>query len=133
MDWIYWTKLAHTLIFFLVSACILYVVYCGMTGKTNRYLIASLGIVLAVGAIYAINGFECPLATIVHQLAGRRDVPDIFFPDWFANKIMSVSTAIYLLGVVLVARNLYRDRRHRCRSSHDAPAIDAEPTRLKQS
>jgi hypothetical protein len=115
MDWIYWTKLVHTLIFFFASGCIVYVVYCGIVGKSNRYLIASLGIVFAIGVIYAINGFECPLATIVHQLAGRRDVPDIFFPDWFANEIMPVSTVIYLIGVVLVARNFYRNRKDRKR------------------
>jgi hypothetical protein len=80
-------------------------------GKTSRFLVISLAIVFAIGVIYAINGFECPLATIVHHLAGRRDVPDIFFPDWFANKIMIVSTAVYLIGVILVARNVYRNKK----------------------
>ncbi len=111
MDWIFWTKLAHTLIFFFASGCIVYVVYCGVVGKTNHYLLASIGIVFAIGAIYAANGFECPLATLVHRLVGRRDVPDIFFPDWFANKIMPVSTVVYVIGVVLVSRSLYRDRK----------------------
>jgi hypothetical protein len=111
MDWIFWTKLTHTLIFFLASGCIGHVVYCGVAGRTNRYLWASIGIVFAIGVIYAANGFECPLATVVHRLAGRRDVPDIFFPDWFANKIMPVSTVVYVIGVVLVSRSLYRDRK----------------------
>jgi hypothetical protein len=111
MDWIYWTKLAHTLIFFFASGCILYVVYCGIVGKTNRYLWVSIGIVSAIGVTYAVNGFECPLATLVHRLAGRRDVSDIFFPDWFANEIMPVSTVIYLMGAMLVSRNLCRDRK----------------------
>jgi len=111
MDWIFWTKLVHTLIFVFASSCIVYVVYCGIVGKFNRYLIASLGIVFAIGVIYAINGFECPLATIVHQLAGRRDVADIFFPDWFANKIMPASTVVYVIGLALVVRNLYRERK----------------------
>lgn len=83
-------------------------VYCGVTGKTNMYLWAALGIVLMIGVIYDANGLECPLATLVHRLAGRHDVPDIFFPDWFATNIMPVSTAVYLVGVALVARNLYR-------------------------
>jgi predicted Na+-dependent transporter len=111
MDWIYWIKLTHTLIFFFASACILYVVYCGVVDKANNYLWSALGIVFLIGLVYAANGFECPLATLVHQLAGRRNVPDIFFPDWFANKIMAVSTLIYLVGVALVSRNLYRDRK----------------------
>lgn len=111
MDWIYWTKLLHTLIFFFVSGCIVYIVYCGITGKINRFLIASIVIVFVIGAIYAINGFECPLTSIVYRMAGRRDVQDIFFPDWFANKIMPVSTVIYLVGVVLVARKRYHERK----------------------
>ena len=110
MDWIFWTKLVHTLIFFFASGCIVYVVYCGVVDRTNRYLWAAIGIVLAIGVIYAANGFECPLATLVHRLAGRRDISDIFFPDWFAGNIMSVSTAIYILGVALAARNQYRKR-----------------------
>lgn len=111
MDWIYWIKLVHTLVFIFVSGCITYIVICGITGKINRYLWASSIIVLAVGIIYAINGFECPLATLVHHLSGRRDVADIFFPDWFANKIMPVSALVYVLGMLLVARNIYRGRK----------------------
>lgn len=111
MDWIFWTKLIHTIVFLFASSCIIYVVYCGVVGKTDRYLAWSVGIVFLIGIIYAINGFECPLATIVHKLAGRRDVPDIFFPDWFANRIMIVSTVIYIIGLMLVFKNLYRKRK----------------------
>lgn len=117
MDWIYWTKLFHTLIFFVVSGCILYVVYCGITGRTNRFLWASSGFVLLIGVLYAINGFECLLATLVHRLAGRRDVSDIFLPDWIANKIMLVSTLVYLVGMILIAGNLYRERCRRVNQS----------------
>ena len=123
MDWIYWVRLTHTLIFIFASACIAYVVYCGIVGKTDNYLWAALGIVFMIGLIYAVNGFECPLATVVHRLAGRRDIPDIFFPDWFANKIMPVSTGVYVVGLALVARRQYRKRKSKrspsMRDPHD--------------
>ena len=111
MDIIYWIKLIHTLIFFLASVCIMYIVYCGVTGKINRYLWMAIGIIFAIGIIHAANGFECPLATLVHQLAGRHDVADIFLPDWFARNIMPVSTAIFFIGVVLLVRSEYRRRK----------------------
>ena len=110
MDWIYWIKLLHTLIFIFVSFCIMYIVYCGIVGKINNFLWVALGLVFAIGLIYAINGFECPLATLVHRFAGRSDVADIFFPGWFARRIMPVSTFVYLVGVVLVVRHLARRR-----------------------
>jgi hypothetical protein len=121
MDWIYWTKLAHTRIFLFASACILYVVYCGIAGKTNKSLWASIAIVFVIGLTYAVNGFECPVATVVHYLAGRRDVSDILFPDWFARKIMPVSTIVYIAGIVLVARNRKRERKFNPASKGDAP------------
>jgi hypothetical protein len=123
MDWIYWTKLAHTMIFLFASACILYVVYCGIAGKTNKYLWASIAIVFLIGLTYAVNGFECPVATVVHHLAGRRDVPDILFPDWFARKIMPVSTVVYIAGIALVARNRQRERKSHPASKGDAPRV----------
>jgi hypothetical protein len=111
MDLIFWVKLTHTLIFFCASACIIHVVYCGVADRTDKYLWASVAIVGAIGLIYAANGFECPVATLVYRLAGRRNVADIFLPDWFARNIVPVSTPIYLIGMALVARNWYRHRK----------------------
>ena len=111
MDMIFWIKLIHTLIFFLASICIIYIVYCGIAGKINRYLWIAIGIIFAIGIIHAANGFECPLETLVQQLAGRRDVADIFLPDWFARNIMPVSTAVFVIGVLLIIRGEYRRRK----------------------
>ena len=111
IDMIYWVKLIHTLIFFVASVCILYIVYCGIAGKIDRYLWTAIGIIFAIGIIHAANGFECPLTTVVYRLAGRRDVADIFLPDWFARNIMPVSAVIYAIGVVLIARRQYRARK----------------------
>ena len=111
MDMIYWIKLIHTLIFFVASVGMLYIVYCGVAGKVDRYLWMAIGIIFAIGIVHAANGFECPLATLVHRLAGRRDVADIFLPDWFARNIMPVSAVIYAIGVVLIVRRQYRTRK----------------------
>ena len=111
MDMIFWIKLIHTLIFLVASVCILYIVYCGIAGKIDRYLWMAIGIIFAIGIIHAANGFECPLTTLVYRLAGRRDVADIFLPDWFARNIMPVSAVIYAIGVVLIVRRQYRTRK----------------------
>ncbi len=111
MDIIFWIKFFHTLIFVLASLCIMYIVYCGIAGKITRYLWMAMGIIFSIGIIHAANGFECPLTTLVHQLTGRRDVADIFLPDWLARNIMPVSTAIFVIGVVLIVRGEYRRRK----------------------
>lgn len=113
MDIIFWIKVLHTLVFFFASTCILYVVYCGVVAVTTRRLWLAISSILIIGLANAINGFECPLATLVHELAGTTDVSDIFFPDWFAHNIFPVSTVIFLFGVILVLRNTMRGRASR--------------------
>jgi hypothetical protein len=110
MDWIYLLQLIHTAVFFFASGCVLYVVYCGLVGRTNTFLWTSMAVASLIGAANFLNGFECPLTTLIYHLAGRRDIADIFLPYWFARMIMPVSAAIFSFGVVLVARNHYRGR-----------------------
>ena len=82
MDWIFWMKLSHTFIFFFASACIVYVVYCGVVGKTNNYLGAAVGIVFMIGlgpssggALWAALQLcrEVENATIVTVVCDRGD------------------------------------------------------------
>ena len=113
MDTIFWIKLIHTLIFAVASVCIMFIVYCGITGKINRYLWMAIGIIFAIGIIHAANGFECPLTTLVYRLAGSRDVADIFLPDWFARNIIPVSTVVFVIGIALIVRSEYRRRKAR--------------------
>jgi len=110
MDWIYWLQVLHTGVFFMASGCVLYVVYCGLVGQTNVFLWTSMGVASLVGAANFLNGFECPLTSLIYHLAGRRDIADIFLPDWFARLIMPVSAVVFTVGVALVARNHYRVR-----------------------
>lgn len=125
MDIIYWIKLIHTLIFLLASVCMLYIVYCGIAGRTDRYLWMAIGIIFAIGIIHAANGFECPLTTMVYRLAGRRDVADIFLPDWFARNIMPVSAVIYAIGVMLIIRRQYRIRKENIGAKGPGPKSEA--------
>jgi hypothetical protein len=110
MNWIFLLKLVHTFIFFCAAACILYVLYCGLFGKKGRYLWWAAAFVFTIGVIFAANGLECPISTLIYKLAGRRGIPDIFLPDWIATKIMPVSTPIYTISLLLVFRNLHRGR-----------------------
>ena len=54
---------------------------------------------------------ECPLASLVYRLAGHCGIPGIFFPDWFASKIMPVSAVVFVIGAALVVRNIYLHRK----------------------
>lgn len=111
MNAILWVRLIHTLVFFFASSCIGYTLYRGFSGRSDRYLWGSVAIVAGIGLSYLLNGFECPLATLIQRLAGGdRSVSDIFLPAWFADKIVPVSSVVFALGLGLVIRNHLRPR-----------------------
>jgi hypothetical protein len=97
-------KLAHTLIFAVVGACVLYTLYCGVTNQLTRWTWIGAVIVLAEGAVLAANGWRCPLTTYAERLgAADGAVAGIFLPKWFARRVFSICGLIFATACVLVA------------------------------
>ena len=110
-------KLAHTTIFVFVSACILYVLYCGISGRASRWLEAAIWIPTFVGAIWWINGRICPIASLIYRLSGDPRASDIFLPGWFSRWIMLGSTVALVPGICLV---LWRKHANKWRRAEGA-------------
>ncbi len=76
-------KLIHTVIFLLMSACVAYVLYAGITRTYNWYLAAAIGAVLAEGLVLVLNNWQCPLTELARKHgAARGPVTDMFYPKW---------------------------------------------------
>ena len=96
-------KLAHTAIFFLLSACVFYTLYCGITGDISRWTWIAIMANLGEGVVLAIAGWKCPLTKMAEGLgAPSGTVSDIFLPKWFANRIFPVCGLTFALACVLV-------------------------------
>lgn len=97
-------RVVHLGVFFFVSSCIVYVVYCGVSGSGSKWLLrTSIAIPTAVGVVWRLNGGECPLASLVYRLAGGdKTTSDILLPLWFSRWIMTGSTLVLAVGIVLV-------------------------------
>jgi hypothetical protein len=98
-------QVLHTAFFLAMSALVLYVLRCGIVGRASRRLLwLAIVMPVAVGASWWLNGRECLFATVIYALAGGdHSRADILCPDWFAVRIMPVSSAIMLGGLLLVA------------------------------
>jgi hypothetical protein len=90
----------HTAVFVVVSACIVYVLGCGLAGRARAVLFyPALVAPIAVGAFWLANGRECLLSSAIYRLAGGdRSVPDIFLPGAVSRWIMPVSAAFMAIG-----------------------------------
>lgn len=99
-----YVKLVHTLIFVVLSACVLFIL---ASGAFNRITVWTWGAVAAIvveGVVLAASGGKCPLTAMAERLgAVDGSVSDIFLPKWFADRIFPICGTLYLIGCVLVA------------------------------
>jgi hypothetical protein len=97
-------KVIHTVIFALLSGCVLYVIASGAFNRISLWTwVAAMAIVLE-GLVLLVSGGRCPLTTVAERLgAADGSVSDIFLPRWFADRIFPICTVLFLVGCALVA------------------------------
>ena len=102
-------KTVHSLAFFVIQSCIVYLVYSGLRGRTDRRAEYAAGVALVESVIYAGNGFHCPLTGLAEDLGAQHgQVTDIFLPKWLAANVANIYTPLLAVGLFLHARNLMR-------------------------
>lgn len=105
-------KTAHTLAWASIEACVLYVLYAGFAGRTDRRAGIAAVVVCGESLVFAANGFRCPLTELAERYGAERgSVTDIYLPKWFAQKIPAIHVPLLVLMTYLHARNLRRPRR----------------------
>ena len=99
---IFHVKLVHTLIFWVLSTCVLFSLYGGVADQITPWTWAAVGLVLVESVVLAASGWTCPLTILAERLgAVRGSVSDIFLPKWLADRIFPICGTTY--GVALVA------------------------------
>ena len=115
-------KAAHTLAWLSIESCVLYALYAGLRGRTDRRAGIAGGIVAGEVLVFAGNGFRCPLTKLAERYGARSgSVTDIYLPKWFAHNMPAIHTPLLVLMTYLHARNLWRSRQaQRCLTSGTA-------------
>jgi len=100
-------KVAHTLAWFSIESCMLYVLYAGLKGRPDRRAAVAAAVVAGESVIFAANGFRCPLTDLAEQLGAERgSVTDIYLPRWFAHNLPAIHVPLLLLAVLLHRKNV---------------------------
>jgi hypothetical protein len=100
-------KAIHTLAWFSIEACMVYVLYAGFARRSDRRAAIAAGVVAGESLIYAANGFRCPLTDVAERLGAERgSVTDIYLPRWFAHNLPAIHVPLIGLAGFLHARNL---------------------------
>jgi hypothetical protein len=97
----------HTLAWFTIEACMVFVLYSGIRRRTDRRVGQAAAVVAGEILIFAANGFHCPLTPLARRLGDPTgSVTDIYLPTWFAHNLPAIHVPLIIIAVVLHARNL---------------------------
>ena len=99
---IFWVKAVHSLFFFLVTACILFVLYSGVFDSVGRWTVIAIVVVIAEGAALALNRGRCPLTTMAENM-GAEDgsVTGIFLPRWLADRAFVIWGLAFIVACIV--------------------------------
>jgi hypothetical protein len=102
-------KAVHTAAWFSIESCMLYVLYSGFRGQSDRRAAIAAGVVAAETLVFAGNGFRCPLTDVAEHLgAEQASVTDIYLPRWFARNLPAIHVPLILLAALLHGKNIRR-------------------------
>jgi hypothetical protein len=97
-------KVIHAVIFWIMVACLLYILYCCVARRYDWTLLIAVGFILVEGLVLLINRFRCPLTTLAERWgADHGAVTDIFLPAWLARNTFKLSTVLFIIELVWLA------------------------------
>ncbi|MDR6508530.1 hypothetical protein J2805_004246 [Arthrobacter oryzae] len=99
-------KAFHTLAWFTIEACMVYVLYSGIRGRSDRRAGLAAAVVATETLIFAANGFHCPLTGLAKSLGDDTgSVTDIFLPKWFAKNLPAIHAPLIVFAAGVHWRN----------------------------
>ena len=102
-------KTIHTLAWFSIESCMVYLLYAGFTNRSDRRAAVAAAVVGGESLLFAANGFRCPLTQLADSLGARSgSVTDLYLPQWLAQHLPAIHVPLIVLAVYLHGRNLRR-------------------------
>jgi len=95
-------KLIHTVIWGILVAAILYVLYAGVFDRVNILAWLSIGLVFIECIVLLICKSRCPLTLLGHRYTDNPYVGfDIFLPTWLAKHNKMIFSVLFSIGLIL--------------------------------
>jgi hypothetical protein len=108
---IFQIKAVHTVIFVVLSACVLFTLYSGLAARISGWTWTAVALVVVEGIVLAACGGRCPLTILAERQGAKRGaVTDLFLPRWFADRIFPICGTTFLVACILLAVRLVGGR-----------------------
>jgi hypothetical protein len=96
-------KAIHTIIWAVMAAACLYVLYAGIMQLKSPLVWVCIGLILVEGIVLLINRGTCPLTPLARKhTTDTKENFDIYLPEWLAKHNKTIFTSIFVAGLLLV-------------------------------
>lgn len=96
-------KIVHTVIFWVLSGCVLYALYSGLVDRITPWTWVAVVALAVESVVLAASGWVCPLTLLAERRgAARGSVADIFLPKVLADRIFPVCGTLYGVALALL-------------------------------
>ncbi len=103
---LFFIKSIHSLIFILMSACVIYILYSGIIKNYHWTVFVAIGAVLVEGVALIFNNWQCPLTTLARKYGDEKgSVTDMFLPEWLSRHVFIIFPALFAIGLILLGLN----------------------------
>ena len=106
-------KVIHTAAWFSIESCVAYLLYAGLSGRTDRRAAIAASVVFGESAVFAANRFRCPLTELAQSLGAESgSVTELYLPKWFAHNLPAIHVPLLVIVVFLHGRTVFRHPAH---------------------
>ena len=94
-------KLIHSIIFFFMVACLVYILYCAIVRRYDWMLLIALIAISCEGLVLLVNHGQCPFTGLAQKYGDPNgSVTDIFVPMWCARHTFKISVVVVIIELI---------------------------------
>lgn len=102
-------KLIHSLLFFLIVICTLYLLYSAVFDDITKLTWFSLGVVIVELSALLLNDWKCPLTDLAEQKGAEvGSVADLFLPKWLSDHLFTIFGVVFSVTLLLLIWRIYQ-------------------------
>ena len=100
---VFYIKLIHSLLFFLIGICTLYVFIAALLDQITLLTWIAFGVAIIELLALLFNEWRCPLTDLAEQQGAEvGSVADLFLPQWISDHLFTIFAVVFFVTCLLL-------------------------------
>jgi hypothetical protein len=105
---VFYIKLIHSLLFFLIGISTIYVFMTAALDQVSTLTWWAFGVVMVELLALVLNNWRCPLTDLAEQQGAEvGSVADLFLPGWLSDRLFAIFGILFAATCLLLAWRLW--------------------------